>query len=443
MKDMFSTGRFLPAGLSSAHSPERPRGVSLFRWLVFVALLTAFSSGVKLHAQTGSITGTVVDPSGAAIPGAQVQVINQATGDLTREATTDGAGVFRALNVPAATYRIKVSASGMEVLDRNGVVLDQDQSLGLGQLALTLGQATQTVTVSTQTPLIDTATSNNAAVIDQRQVTEQPLNGRDFESLMTTLPGVVTNNNSQFRLVFNQTDDFYVNGMRGTANNFFLDGIINTDVGANDGEYTNLSIDAVGEFKTLTGNFNAEYGRSPGVMILVNTKSGGQHFHGTAYEFNRNTDYNANDWFSNHQGSPRAILKFNQFGGNIGGFIPIPKVSPRSDKKAFFFFNYEGTRANRPNGATYYTMPQPSMLGIGTPNGEADLSPVYRSGNMCDFTAQLPARRFTIPTATWCRTGKCLCREQSCTTQLARCRPARPSRATLSRLRSSTTSTRR
>ena len=385
MKDMFSTGRFLPAGLSSAHSPERPRGVSLFRWLVFVALLATFSSGAKLHAQTGSITGTVVDPSGAAIPGAQVQVINQATGDLTREATTDGAGVFRALNVPAATYRIKVSASGMEVLDRNGVVLDQDQSLGLGQLALTLGQATQTVTVSTQTPLIDTATSNNAAVIDQRQVTEQPLNGRDFESLMTTLPGVVTNNNSQFRLVFNQTDDFYVNGMRGTANNFFLDGIINTDVGANDGEYTNLSIDAVGEFKTLTGNFNAEYGRSPGVMILVNTKSGGQHFHGTAYEFNRNTDYNANDWFSNHQGSPRAILKFNQFGGNIGGFIPIPKVSPRSDKKAFFFFNYEGTRANRPNGATYYTMPQPSMLGIGTPNGEADLSPVYRSGNMCDF----------------------------------------------------------
>ena len=385
MKGMFSTGRFLPAGLSFAHSPERPRGVSLFRWLVFVALLATFSSGANLHAQTGSITGTVVDPSGAAIPGAQVQVINQATGDLTREATTDGAGVFRALNVPAATYRIKVSASGMEVLDRNGVVLDQDQSLGLGQLALTLGQATQTVTVSTQTPLIDTATSNNAAVIDQRQVTEQPLNGRDFESLMTTLPGVVTNNNSQFRLVFNQTDDFYVNGMRGTANNFFLDGIINTDVGANDGEYTNLSIDAVGEFKTLTGNFNAEYGRSPGVMILVNTKSGGQHFHGTAYEFNRNTDYNANDWFSNHQGSPRAILKFNQFGGNIGGFIPIPKVSPRSDKKAFFFFNYEGTRANRPNGATYYTMPQPSMLGIGTPNGEADLSPVYRSGNMCDF----------------------------------------------------------
>ena len=182
--------------------------------------------------------------------------------------------------------------------------------------------------------MIDTATSSNAAVVDQRQVTEQPLNGRDFESLLTTLPGVVTNNTSQFRLVFNQTDDFYVNGMRGTSNNFFLDGVINTDVGANDGEYTKLSIDAVGEFKTLTGNFNAEYGRSPGVMILVNTKSGGEHFHGTAYEFNRNTDFDANDWFSNHQGSARAVLKFNQFGGNIGGYIPIPKISPREQQES-------------------------------------------------------------------------------------------------------------
>ena len=364
-------------------------GPGLFFQLALIALLAVFFPGTRLHAQTGSITGTVVDSSGAVIPGAHVQIYNQATGALTREATADGSGNFRALNVPAGTYKIKITATGMEELDRNSVVLDQDQSLGLGQLPLTVGQATQTVTVSTETPLIDTATSSNASVVDQRQVTEQPLNGRDFESLLTTTPGVVTNNNSQFRLVFNQTDDFYVNGMRGTANNFFLDGVINTDVGANDGEYTNLSIDAVGEFKTLTGNFNAEYGRSPGVMILINTKSGGQQFHGTGYEFDRNTDFDANDWFSNHSGSPRAVLRFNQFGGNIGGYIPIPKISPKSNKKAFFFFNYEGTRANRPNGnpggaaSTFYTMPQPSMLGIGTPNGQADLSPLYRTGNEC------------------------------------------------------------
>src|SRR6202789_2285605 len=105
--------------------------------LAMLLLLAAFFPGAKLHAQTGQITATVADPSGAAIPGAHVQIVNQATGDITRETTSDASGTFRALNIPAATYKIKVTASGMEELDRNNVVLDQDQSLGLGQLSMT------------------------------------------------------------------------------------------------------------------------------------------------------------------------------------------------------------------------------------------------------------------------------------------------------------------
>jgi hypothetical protein len=369
------------------NSSSLKTGLNLAVAMLF--LLALFLPDAKLKAQTGSINGVVIDSSGAVISGAKVQVIDQGTGGVARETTTDGTGTFRALNLTPSTYTIKVSATGMEQLVRSGIVLDPDQSLGLGQLQLTIGQATQTVTVSTETPTVDTTSSNNAAVIDERQVVEQPLNGRDFESLLTTTPGVVTNNNSQFRLVFNATNDFYVNGMRGTDNNFFLDGVINTDIGANDGQYTDLSLDAVGEFKTLTGNYNAEYGRSPGVMILVNTKSGGEHFHGTLYEFDRNTDFDANDWFSNHDGLARGVLRFNQFGANTGGYIPIPKISPRSNKKAFFFFNYEGTRASRPNGGTYYTVPQPSMLGLdssGNPGQPADLSPMYRPGNICDYS---------------------------------------------------------
>lgn len=356
----------------------------------------------KLQAQSGTINGTVVDPAGAVVPSAQVQIYDAATGNLTRETVTNSTGTFELLPLAAATYNLKITAKGMEEVDRNGIVLDQDQTLGLGELRMTIGQTSQTVTVSTETPTIDTTSSNNSQVIDQRQVVEQPLNGRDFESLLTTTAGVVTNNNSQFRLVFNATDDFYVNGMRGTDNNFFLDGIINTDIGANDGEYTDLSIDAVGEFKTLTGNYNAEYGRSPGVMILVNTKSGGDHFHGTLYEFDRNTDFDANDWFSNHASpkSPRAVLRFNQFGGNAGGYIPIPKISPRSNKKAFFFFNYEGTRASRPNGGTYYTMPVPGMLGLDTSGNKltsANLSPMYRSGAMVDCNGTTTCTPISIP----------------------------------------------
>jgi hypothetical protein len=351
-------------------------------------LFMIFISSPQTHAQTGTINGTVVDPSGAVVVGAHVRIFDAGTGNLTREATTDAAGTFQLLPLSAATYNLKIEAPGMKELDRNGIVLDQDQTLGLGNLQVTVGASSQTVEVTGETPTIDTTSSNNSTVIDERQVVEQPLNGRDFESLLTTTPGVVTNNTSQFRLVFNQTDDFYVNGMRGTDNNFFLDGIINTDIGANDGEYTDLSIDAVGEFKTLSGNYNAEYGRSPGVMILVNTKSGGERYHGTLYEFDRNTDFDANDWFSNHDGSNRAVLRFNQFGANVGGYIPIPGISPRSHKRAFFFFNYEGTRANRPNGGTYYTMPVPSMLGLDTSGKQlpsADLSPMYRSGPICDY----------------------------------------------------------
>lgn len=383
-------------GSTTGSLPARRRlpGTGFFRQLAFIALCVAAFSGLRLHAQTGSINGTVIDQSGALVVGAQVRVVNTTTGDVTRTAVTNSSGVFQLIALPPATYNLRITAPNMQALDRDNLELDQDQQLGLGELRMSIGQASQTVTVSSQTPIIDTTSANNSAVIDERQVLEQPLDGRDFESLLTTTAGVVTNNTSQFRLVFNQTDDFYVNGMRGTDNNFFLDGIINTDIGANDGEYTDLSIDAVGQFKTLTGNYNAEYGRSPGVMILVDTKSGGQHFHGTAYEFDRNTDFDANDWFSNHDGLPRGVLRFNQFGGNIGGYIPFPKISPRSNKKLFFFFNYEGTRASRPNGGTYYTMPNPEMLGLttsGAPLGYADLAPMYRTGPMCTFYNGGPA----------------------------------------------------
>jgi hypothetical protein len=147
-------------------------------------------------------------------------------------------------------------------------------------------------------------------------VTEIPLNGRDFQSLMRTLPGVVSNDTSDFRLAFNNTNAFNVNGQRGSSNNVFLDGAINTDLGANDGQYTQVSLDAVGEFKLQTSAFNAEYGRNPGVMISINTKSGGSTYHGTVYEFLRN---NASTPARPSTPPARFPNCFNQFGANLGG----------------------------------------------------------------------------------------------------------------------------
>ena len=205
-------------------------------------------------------------------------------------------------------------------------------------------------------------------------------------TLMRTLPGVVTNDSSDFRLVFNNTDAFNVNGMRGSANNVFLDGAINTDLGANDGQYTQVSLDAVGEVKVAASSFNAEYGRNPGVMIAVNTKSGGSQFHGTAYEFIRNDAFDANSFFRNLQGQGKAKLRFDQFGGNLGGPVPIPHVK----NKLFFFFNYEGTRATRPlNNNTFVDVPSAQVL-------TGDLSELFRPGNILDNGRDTGFRNGTV-----------------------------------------------
>ncbi len=324
-------------------------------------LLLVLACAASAFAQNGSIQGTIVDPAQAAIGNAQVQAIDQSKGQVVRETTAGADGTFQLQPLSPGIYSLRVSSPGMKALERTGINLDVNQILNLGPVQMSVGSATEQITVEETAPQVETSTANKSFVIDAKQVTEISLNGRDFQSLLRTLPGVVSNDSSDFRLAFNNTDSFHVNGQRGSANNVFLDGSINTDVGANDGQYTQLSLDAVGEFKVQASNFNAEYGRNVGVLISANTKSGGQNYHGTLYEFNRNDAFDANSFFNNLQGQGKSKLRFNQFGGNLGGPLYIPKVA-KLDKKLFFFFNYEGTRASRPNGGTYYDVPSPQIL---------------------------------------------------------------------------------
>src|SRR5713226_7721819 len=317
--------------------------------LFFLAVVFLFARPV-LAQNSGSIQGTVVDPQGGVIPGATVTAFDEAKGVVVRDTTTGPDGSFLLQPLQPGTYTIRVNAKGMKDLESKGVVLDSRQVLGLGELRLSMGATTERVTVESTVPLVETATADHSAVIDSRQVLEISMNGRDFQSLVRTLPGVVSNDSSDFRLAFNNTDSFHVNGNRGSNNNVYLDGAINTDVGANDGQFTQLSMDAVGEFKLQTSNFAAEYGRNPGILISAITKSGSSAFHGTAYEFLRNDALQANSFFNNLQGRPVSPLRFNQFGGNLGGWIWLPKISTPTNKRLFFFFNYEGTRASRPNG---------------------------------------------------------------------------------------------
>jgi hypothetical protein len=320
-------------------------------------------------AQNGTIQGIVLDPTGASVAGAAVRVIDESRGLTVRETATEPTGIFRAVQLLRGTYTLAIEMKGFKKVERKGLVLDPNQVMDLGVISLELGQTAETITVESEIPLVETSTANRAFTVTSRQVTELSLNGRDFQSLMLTLPGVVSNNTSSFRLAFNSTDQFNVNGLRGSMNNFFLDGSINTDVGANDGQYTQLSMDAVGEFRVQTSVFAAEHGRNPGVLLAASTKSGTQQFHGTLYEFLRNDAFDARRPFDTTGAPP--VLRFNQFGGNIGGPVILPKWSTRDNKTMFFFFNYEGTRASRPTGGNFVDYVHPDLL-----NG--DLSRLYR-----------------------------------------------------------------
>ncbi len=286
---------------------------SLMKSLVLAAALSA----VSFAQQTGTIQGTLLDAGGASIPNAKVEALDQARQIVARETTTGRDGTFYLRNLLPGTYTVRAELTGFKSLERTELKLDANQIMDLGSISLQVGQANESITVEAEVPLVETSTSQKSFVISSRQVTELALNGRDFQSLMRTLPGVVSNSGSDFRLAFNNTDQFNVNGLRGSMNNVYLDGSINTDVGANDGQYTQVSLDAVGEFKVQTSTFNAEYGRNPGVLININTKSGGTKFHGTLYEFLRNDKFDARQPFDTTGKPPK--IRFNQFGGNLSG----------------------------------------------------------------------------------------------------------------------------
>jgi hypothetical protein len=308
--------------------------------------------------QSASIQGTLADANGAAIANAKVVAIDEAKGLTVRETRTDKDGSFQLLPLPRGTYTVKVEATGFKTHERKGLVLDAYQVLSLGNVSLEVGELSNTVNVVAEAPLVETGTAQKSFVITSEQVTGISTNGRDFRSLLRTLPGVTSNTQSDFNLAFNSTQGFNVNGLRDTANNVYLDGTINTDVGANDGQFTQMSLDAIGEFKLQNSVFNAEHGRNPGVLISATTKSGGKSFHGTAYEFLRNEALDARDPLA----ATKSKLRLNQFGGNISGPVPLWRVSSFKEPKLFFFFNMEVTRGNRPLGSPFVDVAHPDIL---------------------------------------------------------------------------------
>ena len=281
---------------------------------------------------TGALAGTVTDPSGAVVPAATVHVVNLATGD-SHTFTSQQNGTYLAPFLPPGTYRVEVSKNGFNTAAFPEISISVTETSTLN-VKLQVGQVAQSVTVSTETQLLQTQSQALGQVTDERMVEALPLVTRNYTQILSLSPSVSSNVNNAGAIGVG-TALISSHGAVENDNNFQMNGVGVSDLD------TGFTVpvpnpDAIQEFKAQTGQYDASFGRNAGANVDVITKGGGNQFHGDAFEFLRNDDFNANDFFLNQAGSPRAELKQNQFGGSVGG--PVVK------DKLFFFGSYQGTR---------------------------------------------------------------------------------------------------
>ncbi|HEV2274421.1 MAG TPA: carboxypeptidase regulatory-like domain-containing protein, partial [Acidobacteriaceae bacterium] len=304
----------------------------VFAFIAVTTILNCHSVFAQIAA--GSIVGIVRDPTGNVVSSAQVVLLNKAT-NQTFNATTNTLGYYSFPLLQPAVYQITVQAPGFKQFIQDNVQLDVAITLTINA-DLQVGEVSQSVTVTGQAPLLETQTSSLGQVISNKSVVNLPLNGRNAYGFAALVPGVVAPYGFT-QTAFDEYNDQFIsiNGSRPNQNLFLLDGGMNSEPAFTGPGYF-PSVDLVDEYKVQTNNLGAEFSNTGGGIINVITKSGSNQIHGSAWEFFRDTNLVANDFFSNRAGLPRANFRFNQFGGTVGG--PIKR------DKTFFFFAYEGLR---------------------------------------------------------------------------------------------------
>jgi len=313
-----------------------------FRFLCFIFALLLLPLGAFAQVNTGNLSGLVTDPTGAVVRNATITVTSGSTG-YTRivQSGTDGAYIFP--DLPIGGYMVTVSATGFSTLKETATInvgahLRRD-------FHVKVGEASDTVEVVGPGSGLSRDDASISTVITSDIIASTPLFLRNWDDLLRTVPGVQINRytNQSGATSAGRTGDFNVNGVHTLQNNFILDGIDNNTFSENvqelSTEAAHPSVDVIAEFNVITNPYSAEYGRAPGAVVSVNTRSGTNKFHGTVYEFVRNQYFDAFDYFSKQSQAKKAEDNQNQFGGSIGG--PIVR------NHLFFFFNYEATRVKQ------------------------------------------------------------------------------------------------
>jgi hypothetical protein len=338
--------------------PTMKKKLGLYALLVLLGV--GLLNGVYAQTSTvGSISGTVRDPQGATLPKVEVVIQEETTGQ-TRTVRTDDDGDYSAQSLPVGRYSVTVSPQGFKKTVATGVEVHISDRVVV-DLNLEVGQVTETVTISDAAQLVETESGKVSSLVSEKQVTELPLNGRNYAALVTLVPGLsAPNEGGAFGTRGTGLDshvDVSVNGNQSNANMWTIDGVNNMDVGSNATLLVFPSIDSIAEFRVERNSFSAEYGQAQGAVINLVTKGGGNDFHGNLFGFFRNDKLNANDWFSNRAGNfgandpggaagepriPRAPLRYSNYGGNFNG--PIVK------NRVFFFWSEEWRRERRGTG---------------------------------------------------------------------------------------------
>ncbi len=323
-----------------------------FGFIIVAALIQLLDPALEGQVATGNFTGTVVDSSGAVVPGVTVKLTNTGTG-FSRTVTTNERGDYQAPLMPLGTYEISAEFRGFQRKVLTGITLQVDQTAVI-RIEMSPGGVTETVQVTTTTPLLESQESSLGQVIENKRIVELPLNGRNPFQLgllaggVTPFAGLTTNL------------PFAAGGGRHSANDILLDGVDNNNRmfrGSSGRNGVNFipSVDAVQEFKVKTNNFSAEYGRSAGYTVNATIKAGTNAFHGSLFEFLRNDILDANNFVANYAGQPKAKFRQNQFGGTFGGPVVLPGYNGRN--KTFFFADFQGTQVRQAAGSSLSDLP--------------------------------------------------------------------------------------
>ena len=312
---------------------------------VIALSLTVFVEGLTAQGIVGRISGTVTDSQGAAVAGAKISIVNEDT-ELTRSTTTDANGYYVASDLPVGPYSVSAEQAGFKSVKSTGNDLVAGARLTVA-LTLPVGEVFQKVEVVAAGESVNTTSGELARTIDSNQVKDVALNGRNYMQLLSLIPGVAIQTDDELNLTTSlATNNQSVNGNRNDSNSLSVDGGYNLDSGSNSSQVNNVGIDFIREVAVKSSNFSAEYGRNSGASINVVTRSGGDSFHGSLFEFIRNDVLDARD---PTPGAVKGPLRFNDFGWDLGG--PIKRG------KLFFFAGQEWKRIRRSANAAVRTLP--------------------------------------------------------------------------------------